>query len=238
MKAYLDSNDLEEKAEVRTWVGRLGWIANFYPHIKIQHQRMASRAIKEPVDVSEEVRRLLLKARKQEFQICLTSIQVPQLRVFTDASFNREDFSGVCGVLLQLADESWEITRNENILFHKSIRIPRLIKITFAAELERYVRGLGWSILGESLVDECFEKRVQTRMFVDSRALCLAIENKSTEDQFSRAMLSFCIQQADVRGLQPEWCSTVHMKADCLTKVQSTPNIYYEMTDKLVEVDK
>lgn len=228
MKAFLDSIDFEEKAEVRTWVGRLGWIANFYPHLKIVHQNFASRAMRESEIIIEEARRALLKARKQDFQICLTGISKPQLRVFTDASFNREDFSGICGVLLQLADEAWEITRNENIMFHKSVRIPRLIKSTFATELEGLVRGLGWSILGENMIDECFANRSRTRMFVDSRALCLVIENKSTEDQFSKAMLQFCIQQAGVRNVQPEWCSTIVMKADCLTKIQSSPNIYQE----------
>lgn len=236
MKAFLDSIDFHETSPkkgdaVRTWVGRLGWIANFYPHLKIVHQDLASRAMKDPEGVEEEAIRTLLKARKQEFNVCLTEVTKPQLRVFTDASFDRETFTGVCGILMQLADESWAITRNENIIFHKSVRIPRLIKSTFAAELEGYVRGLGWSILGEQLIEKCFSDRAQTRVFVDSRALCLAVENKATEDQFSKAMLQFCVQQSEVRKVLPEWCSAIHMKADCLTKCQATPNIYQETAE-------
>eukprot|EP00388_Colpodella_angusta_P004466 GDKJ01014698.1.p1 GENE.GDKJ01014698.1~~GDKJ01014698.1.p1 ORF type:complete len:959 (-),score=75.14 GDKJ01014698.1:120-2996(-) len=232
MDSFLESLDFEESVKGdlvsfgRTWIGRLGWVANFYPHLKIIHQKLASIVSLEPIQAATEAKQVLRRAKKQRLWLSLKPVLIPEIRIFTDASFNKESLTGVCGIIIQLADASWEMTDNSNLFFHKSVRIPRLIKSTFAAELEGFVRGLGFSILSQDLVMKCFEKKVKTKIFVDSRALYLAVKNKGTEDAFSRSLLNFCVQQVEAQNVHIEWCSTNHMKADCLTKEQWSPIIY------------
>lgn len=137
-------------------------------------------------------------------------------------------------MIIQVADESWSLERNDNIIFSKSIRVPRLIKSTFAAELEAATRGLVAFIRSYHSVHSIFEERPSVRFFTDSRALYLASKSGETKDPFSAALLKFYLQESKVRGVVLEWVPTTDMKADCTTKIMMHPPIYqHGATDEL-----
>lgn len=207
-------------------IGKIGWIASFYPHLKVVHQRLASEASKNPSQVIREAIEVLKKVNKSRPKMIYKPVKDPELRVFGDFSFNRNELTGIAGTVIQLADKSWDLNDNANIIFSKSSVVRRKVKSTYNGELEAGVQAVGHSIRMKLFAKALFDRNIPVKLFTDSRSFFNSTQSKATEDPYSSALLDFFNEQVSARNIPVTWVSTTDMKADCLTKYQDSPFIY------------
>lgn len=213
--------------EARSWLGRLGWLSSLYPHLKVPYQALARQVAEFPAEVSREAIKWMDLLAKHRLYLSIKPVHKPEIRIYADASFKRSEFEATVGVVVQLADQEWPIQEDANLVFHRSALVKRLVKSTFAAELEAAVRGIGYGAYTiATAIKALFGSECPIKLFTDSRSLYSAITRRSTDDVFSQTLLKFLIEKLDVKKVNVNWVPTQFMKADCLTKVSVNPHIY------------
>lgn len=134
--------------EAMGYDGKLDWLSQGVPQLKMLHSLCASRMHKFPQEAINVCKRAFTYHRSNHSAIVLKKFVLkPQLRIWADASFNSSKLKAVLGIALQVVGADDPIQSRHSVFFTRSVRLKRLCRSTFMAELEASAHGLAAGIM-------------------------------------------------------------------------------------------
>lgn len=127
--------------EIRKRLGTLGWASLHNHRLAFAFSILASRVVRlgeNALTMIDKAARFFLRADPD----VLTKVSRPEVRLFVDASFKLQSARARVGWVIQLADNSWGINRQENILAWKSSESTRMHGSTTSAEIHGMRKGI------------------------------------------------------------------------------------------------
>lgn len=220
-----DTNDPVSLAEAQHLVGVLGWASQIYLSLKPVFTLASTRARSNPTQVINFCKKAIRWAMRTRDGLRFQPVRGDKLilRVWVDAAYDLKDLEATAAVTMQVVDESFPISSRSNTVFARAIRVKKLVRSTFAAELEACVLGLAALHRIVDPLQRIMGRVPLCQLFTDSRPVYLALKSGETTCDFSRSLLKFTSQEIARLSVSVMWITTDQQQADALTKFKATP---------------
>ena len=237
-----ESLTLNEKVQLKAFVGKLAWAANLtHPEIAFDTCEASVGNKLSTVSDAFKANKTLRKLKNNDFCIKfvpLSDLSKCKLVVYCDASYaNLKGDASQSGYVIFLVDGSG----NANVLKWQSKKISRVVKSTLAAETLAlldaaetgyYLKRLIESFLGVS------NGTIEVRCFTDNKSIVDHVFKSTNKVADFRlrvdiACLRDMIRRQEISHIH--WIDTASQLADCLTKADcSSKNLSTVLTSNLM----
>lgn len=227
--------NLDLQPSYRQKVGWLGWISLNHPGFAVHFSELSRWSHFVTPATHAGVCKLLRDLHNNpvlSMPYSAIDLQRAELRVWSDASYQRSTFSGRTGWLVQLADATTPIESSDNIVSWKSKRDQRKHISTSSIELSAIVDAfMGAKDALDTLRALLPKISFRVRIFTDAQVVCHQLKRgKAIKNPFNTHHVELVLQLMEELDATVEHVTTKIMKADVLTKFHAdswfNPKLY------------
>ena len=209
-----------EKAsgEYREALGAVGWLTRCDPLLSYPFSQLGRWSGAPGKKNIEALLSIVERVRRAPARLVFEPVAALEVRVWCDASFEREVKEGRAGWLIQLADASWGLEDTRNRVAWGTKRAGVKIESTTAAELVANVRA--WKVTASllPLIGDLWGA-VPIRLLVDNDAHARQLRTGACgADASMQGNLDWLRQEMGRHGVKVQWVPSHAQQADGLTK--------------------